>query len=192
MENLVFTLIIFSLALAMPWANATDQGPEEAWFRSLCQGKEKVAQLRFYIQDALSGPNATVWEVARSNITSASPTSFGQVRVIDDLITTGPDPNSMKLGRAQGLITMADLQVPAIAMNINFYFSAGKYNGSTLCILGRNQILSPNRELPVVGGTGAFRMARGYSISNTYSYDVVANYGVLEYVVYVTYVELEE
>ncbi|KAK6139406.1 hypothetical protein DH2020_026844 [Rehmannia glutinosa] len=162
---------------------------KEAWFRNLCHGKEKVARLRFYIQDALGGLNSTVWDVASSNITSISPSSFGRVRVIDDVITTGPHRNSMKLGRAQGLITFADLQEPALAMNINFYFNAGEYSGSSLCILGRNPILNENRELPVVGGTGAFRMSRGYSISNTYSHDPVANYDILEYIVYVTYVE---
>ncbi|CAA2989907.1 Hypothetical predicted protein [Olea europaea subsp. europaea] len=130
-----------------------------------------------------------IFEVAEAAITANSRTAFGQVRVLDDLITVGPNRSSEALGRAQGLITSADLTVSGIAMNMNFYFTAGKYNGSTLCILGRNPIDENDRELPVVGGTGDFRMARGYSISNTYSYDPVANYGVLEYTVYVAVVE---
>ncbi|KAK6159792.1 hypothetical protein DH2020_003173 [Rehmannia glutinosa] len=175
----------------MPRAYVTAHSPEpkEAWFRNLCLGKEKVARLRFYVQDAMGGPNATVWEVARSNITSTSPSSFGIVKVIDDVITAGPNPNSMKLGRAQGLVTNSELQELALAMNINFYFNAGEYSGSSLCLLGRNPILNENRELPIVADTGAFRMSRGYSISNTYSYDLVSNYAILECTVYVTYIE---
>ncbi|KAL0430776.1 UNVERIFIED_CONTAM: Dirigent protein 11 [Sesamum radiatum] len=72
-------------------------------------------------------------------------------------------------------------------MSLNFYFTSGKYSGSSLCIIGRNPISSKNRELPVVGRTGDFRMARGCSISNTYSYDAATNYGLLEYTVYVAY-----
>ncbi|KAL8486191.1 hypothetical protein ACS0TY_023041 [Phlomoides rotata] len=67
-------------------------------------------------------------------------------------------------------------------MNLNFVFTGGEYNGSSLCILGRNPIDSKNRELSVVGGTSVFRMESGFSISNTYSYDPVENYGVLEYI----------
>ncbi|KAL0429271.1 UNVERIFIED_CONTAM: Dirigent protein 21 [Sesamum radiatum] len=164
-----------------------DDHEDEERFKKLLQSKEKVAKLHFYIQDALGGSNATVWEVARSQITSTSATSFGQVRVLDDLITAEPDRTSQKLGRAQGLITFSGLEESALNMSLNFYFTSGKYSGSSLCIVGRNPISSKNRELPVVGGTGVFRMARGYSISNTYSYDAATNYGVLEYTVYVAY-----
>ncbi|KAL0379885.1 UNVERIFIED_CONTAM: Dirigent protein 21 [Sesamum calycinum] len=164
-----------------------DDHDDEVRFKKLLQSREKVAKLHFYIQDALGGSNATVWEVARSQITSTSATSFGQVRVLDDLITAEPDRSSQKLGRAQGLITDSGLEESALTMSLNFYFTSGKYNGSSLCIVGRNPISSKNRELPVVGGTGVFRMARGYSISNTYSYDAATNYGVLEYTVYVAY-----
>ncbi|XP_057811343.1 dirigent protein 22-like [Salvia miltiorrhiza] len=160
----------------------------EKWFRNVSQRKEKFVKLRLYIQDALGGPNATIWEVARAEVTAASPTSFGQVRVFDDLVTAEPDRNSAKLGRAQGLITSAGFHESAFAMNLNLVFMAGPYNGSTLSIAGRNPIHRLNRELPVVGGTGVFRMARGFSISNTYSYDPLQNYGVLEYVLYVSYV----
>ncbi|KAL8518331.1 hypothetical protein ACS0TY_009631 [Phlomoides rotata] len=190
METFLKFLIISSL---MCIANAQSISREAAkdadnWFRNRSYRREKTARLRFYIQDALGEPNATVWEVARAEITSSSPFGFGQVRVLDDLITAEPDRNSKKLGRAQGLITFAGLDESALAMNLNFVFTAGEYNGSSLCILGRNPIDSKNRELPVVGGTGVFRMGSGFSISNTYSYDPVENYGVLEYIVYVSYV----
>ncbi|KAL1551213.1 dirigent protein 22-like [Salvia divinorum] len=72
-------------------------------------------------------------------------------------------------------------------MNINLVFMTGPYNGSTLCIAGSNPIERADRELPVVGGTGLFRMARGFSVSNTYSYDPVKDFGILEYTVHVSY-----
>ncbi|KAH6823195.1 hypothetical protein C2S53_016618 [Perilla frutescens var. hirtella] len=191
MENICRILILSSLLIAGTHAISRElesSKDAENWFRNLSQRKQKFAKLRFYIHDALGGPNATVWEVARATITAASPTSFGQVRVLDDLITAEPDQNSEKLGRAQGLVTSADLHEPALAMNLNLVFTAGRYNGSTLCIGGRNPIDTMDRELPVLGGTGVFRMAGGFSISNIYSYAPVQNYFVWEYVVYVCYV----
>lgn len=173
MERLcTIVVILSSLFLACTHA-ITAKGADDAenWLKNRSQRKEKFAKLRFYVQDRVEGPNATVWEVARAEITAGSPTVFGQVRVFDDLITAGPDPSSRKLGRAQGLITYADFHQPALAMNLNIIFTAGRFNGSTLSIAGRNPILSADRELPVVGGTGLFRMARGFSISNTHSYD---------------------
>ncbi|KAL0308686.1 UNVERIFIED_CONTAM: Dirigent protein 1 [Sesamum radiatum] len=165
---------------------------EELRFIRLLQAKQTAVKLHFFIQDALGGSSPTVWEVARSSITPDSTTSFGQVRVLDDLITAEPDPDSEKMGRAQGMITSSDLDKTALTMNLNLYFTCGKYKGSTLCIVGRNPMDRKNRELAVVGGTGVFRMARGYAISNTYSYDVDTNYGVLEYTVYVAYVDDDE
>ncbi|KAL2477083.1 Dirigent protein 23 [Forsythia ovata] len=172
--------------MTVPQAYANAQ--ELARFQKLCRGIEKTTTLQIFIQDELGGKNKTVWEVARSNITADSPTLFGQVRVVDDLITAGPNKTSEKIGRAQGLITSADLKENALAMNLNFAFTGGQYNGSTLCVLGRNPIDHEYRELAIVGGTGLFRMARGYAITNTYSYDVETEYGVLEYNIYVAYV----
>ncbi|KAL0334610.1 UNVERIFIED_CONTAM: Dirigent protein 21 [Sesamum radiatum] len=190
--SLIF-IVIFSLSTAcLPSGCARKQGPvdtENAWFRNICQGTEKVAKLHFYVQDVLSGKNMTVYEVARASITSNSPTAFGQVRVLDDLLTAEPDINSEVLGRVQGLITFADLETSALAMNLNFVFTSGQYNGSTISILGRNQIMKKERELPVVGGTGVFRFARGYALTTTHSYDVETSYGILEYTIYTTYVD---
>ncbi|KAL2477084.1 Dirigent protein 23 [Forsythia ovata] len=166
----------------MAYANSQEQ----ARFQNLCRGIEKTATIKIFVQDEVGGENKTVWEVARSSITANSPTLFGQVRVVDDLLTAGPNKTSKKIGRAQGLITSADLKESAIAMNLNFIFTDGKYKGSTLCMLGRNPLGNDTRELAIVGGTGIFRMARGYAITNTYSYDT-PSYGVLEYNIYVAY-----
>ncbi|KAL3654360.1 hypothetical protein CASFOL_004041 [Castilleja foliolosa] len=183
-------LILFSFIIsATNVISIIEPNEAQIWVQNyMSQPKEKVATLHFYLQDDLSGPDATVWEVARSEITSNSSSAFGQVSVLDDLVTTGPDRNSEKLGRAQGLVTSSDLKELSLATNINIVFKAGKYNGSTISILGRNAITTAHRELPVVGGTGIFRMARGFAITSTHSYDPVENYGVLEYTVYVFYV----
>ncbi|XP_073027658.1 dirigent protein 22-like [Primulina eburnea] len=191
MANLIAVILMLSpLMVSLPNSYARKQWPngELEWFQNICSGKEEVAEVRFFVQDVLGGEKPTVYEVARASITSNSTTTFGQVRVLDDLLTAGPDKDSEKLGRAQGLITSADLETSALAMYLNFVFTSGQYNGSTLSILGRNQIMNVKRELPVVGGTGIFRMARGYAITNTYSFDPYTNYGVLEYNIYVSYV----
>ncbi|XP_073128396.1 dirigent protein 22-like [Henckelia pumila] len=191
--NMVVILIMLSmLMVSIPNSYARKQGPngELEWFQNICRGdKEKVGKVLFFVQDVLCGENPTVYEVARASITSNSPTTFGQVRVLDDLVTLGPEKDSEELGRAQGTITFADLETSALSMYLNFVFTSGQYNGSTtITILGRNEIMNAQRELPVVGGTGIFRMACRYAITNTYSYDPYTNYGVLEYTLYVSYV----
>lgn len=43
-------------------------------------------------------------------------------------------------------------------MTMNFAFTDGDYNRSTLSLLG--PVLHEYREMPIVGGSGVFRMAR--------------------------------
>ncbi|EPS65313.1 hypothetical protein M569_09464, partial [Genlisea aurea] len=149
--------------------------------------KEKFARLHFYVQVPLGGPNATVWEIARATVTDQSKTSFGQLRVIDDLLTVGLDRDSEKLGRVQGTIASTGIDESAFTMNLNIYFTEGPYQGSTLCIVGRNPFDEKDRELAVVGGTGVFKAARGYAVTNTLSFNPVNNYRVLEYTMFVSY-----
>ncbi|XP_057771314.1 dirigent protein 21-like [Salvia miltiorrhiza] len=182
MEKLSRTIffIIFYLFISTPNANA----------RNL--GVEKVARLHVYVHDfRAGGPSATVFTVANASITATSPTGFGAVRVVDDLVTAGRDIKSAAVGRVQGLTTSADLKVSAVAVNFNFVFTSGKYNGSTVSIAGRNEFQLAARELPVIGGTGLFRLARGYAITSSYSFDVPTNYAVLEYKIYVVYSKVQ-
>ncbi|XP_057769285.1 dirigent protein 11-like [Salvia miltiorrhiza] len=148
--------------------------------------KEKVVKFRVFVQDlSVNHPNTTTYDVAQASITATSPTGFGKVRVIDDLVTAQPNGNSRALGRLQGLLTRSDLTTLAISVNLNLYFSAGPYAGSIISLLGRNQIALAERELVVAGGTGVFRFARGYAIQKTNS--TRTNVSVLEYNIYTTY-----
>ncbi|XP_057507823.1 dirigent protein 22-like [Actinidia eriantha] len=149
--------------------------------------REKLTHLHFYFHDILSSNHPTAVQVikAASTTYSTSPIGFGSVVVMDDSLTLGPEPNSKEVGRAQGIYTAAQRIVPGFLMVLNFAFSEGKYNGSSLSVLGRNTVLSAVREMPVIGGSGIFRFSRGYALARTYWSNVTTGNAVVEYNVYV-------
>lgn len=161
----------------------------EQWFQSLNLANEKAIKLHFYVQDIVSGDNQTVWKVAESEKTASSPSHFGMISMADNLLTAGPEPDSEIVGRAQGMIGFSDLHDTAINIVVSIVFTEGKYKGSTISILGRNPLSDEERELPIVGGTGLFRMARGIALTNTHSSfdEHKLSYEVLEYILYVSY-----
>ncbi|KAL2326898.1 hypothetical protein Fmac_020325 [Flemingia macrophylla] len=61
--------------------------------------------------------------------------------------------------------------------------TAGKFNGSSLAVLGRNAVEDAVREMPVVGGSGVFRFATGYAQAKTHAFGALE--AVVEYNVYV-------
>ncbi|CAL9058251.1 unnamed protein product, partial [Musa banksii] len=206
---------------------------------------EKLSHLRFYWHDVVSGPDPTAVPVARAaaSSTNASASGFGTVVMIDDPMTVGPELSSRLVGRAQGFYALAAKEETALLMAMNlafvegkyngstitvlgrnavfsgvrempvlssrlvgraqgFYalaakeetallmamnlaFVEGKYNGSTIAVLGRNAVFSDVREMPVVGGSGLFRLARGYAQARTHSFDPKTGDAVVEYNVFV-------
>ncbi|PIN10165.1 hypothetical protein CDL12_17252 [Handroanthus impetiginosus] len=173
MTNATIKLTLLLSILYLISANAAPQYHQKL---------EKFTRLHFYVQDILGGPNATVWEVTHAKGTPNSPSSFGLIRVIDNLMTAEPDYNSPKLGRCQGLVAFTDMQEMAFTWNMNFYLTGGEFKGSTVCVVGRIPVAGDfAKEMPIVGGTGAFRMARGYAFLKTYSVDHTTNSTVLEY-----------
>ncbi|XP_057806236.1 dirigent protein 22-like [Salvia miltiorrhiza] len=140
-----------------------------------------ITKFRVYVHEYFSGPNANIYEVARANITANSPASFGLVSVGDTSMTSGPDMNTGKLGRAQGYTVNTDLKELVTMLNAEFIFTVGKYRGSSLIVSGRI-----NHELAIVGGTALFRMARGYVDSTTYFSDPHTGYviGIFDFSVY--------
>lgn len=176
--------------LAHGQINPDDRSPEavEHWFQKhLPHAKEKLTKLHFYFHDTLSGNNPTAVQVAQANITSKSPTLFGVVNVMDDLLTVGPEPSSKIVGFAQGLYASASQKDVGLLMTLNFVFTDGAYNGSTLSVLGRNPVFHKYRELPILGGSGVFRLARGIATAKTYTFNATTGDAIVEYHVIVSH-----
>ncbi|XP_027103347.1 dirigent protein 22-like [Coffea arabica] len=163
------------------------QGHEgvDEWFHKLDRTKEKVTRLHFYFHDTVSGKSPTAVTAAGAKL--ASPTMFGLINTADDPMTVGPELNSTLLGRAQGIYASADQNEVGLAMYMNYYFTAGKYRGSTLSLLGRNAGLHSIREMSIVGGTGVFRLARGIATAKTYFVNATTADDIVEYNVVVVH-----
>ncbi|KZV41113.1 dirigent protein 22-like [Dorcoceras hygrometricum] len=85
------------------------------------------------------------------------------------------------VGRAQGIYSLASLEEVGLLMTFNFVFTDGKFNGSTLNVLGHNPVFHKYREMPIVGGSGAFRLARGIATARTVSFNATTTDAVAEY-----------
>ncbi|CAI0402558.1 unnamed protein product [Linum tenue] len=145
--------------------------------------RQQLTHLRFYWQnDASSSPNATDVMVVQPVSNSSA---FGCVSMMDDPLTVGPSLGSALVGRAQGFYACASRKAFGLLMAMNLVLLRGKYNGSSVTVLGRNEVPLKVRELPVVGGTGVFRMATGYALLTTSFFDPTAGIAVVEYNVYI-------
>ena len=160
MTKLALVLLLSSIGIAIPLVHSTNEVDE--WIQKLHHAKEKVSTLHFYFHDTLSGKNPGAVEVAEASMTKKSPSLFGLLNIFDDPLTEGPEPASMLVGRAQGLYGSAGQQELSLVVAMNFVFTTGKFNGSSLTILGKNAALQPLREMPIIGGTGAFRLGHGF------------------------------
>ncbi|KAH7560414.1 hypothetical protein JRO89_XS10G0012500 [Xanthoceras sorbifolium] len=147
--------------------------------------QEKLTHFRLYWHDILSGSHPTSVQVVAPPPSNSPTTFFGAISMMDDPMTEGPGLNSKLIGRAQGLYGFAAQGELGAIMVMNFVFMEGKYNGSTIAILGRNKVLSDVREMPVVGGSGLFRFARGYVQARTRVLDAKTGDATVEYNVYV-------
>ncbi|XP_023873165.1 dirigent protein 23 [Quercus suber] len=179
MIKLALVLLLFSIGIATPLVHSTNEVDE--WIQNLHHAKEKVSRLHFYFHDTLSGKNPSVVEVAEASMTKKSPSLFGLPNIFDDPLTEGPEPTSMLVGRAQGLYGSTGQQELSLLVAMNSVFTTGKFNGCSLTILGRNAALQPLREMPIIGGTGAFRLARGFVTAKTYFLNLTSGDAIVKY-----------
>ncbi|KAG8381015.1 hypothetical protein BUALT_Bualt06G0076800 [Buddleja alternifolia] len=194
MENTLKIFILYSMVMATLLTHTHARNtismptettlPEEEYFKNLIinpLGEEKFTKLHFYIHDFVHGENQSVYNVAESSITTDSGALFGRVQVVDHLITAGPELDSEKVGRVQGIHVMADLHEAALGANWNFLFN----DGSTITVLGRLVAFAKEGELTIVGGTGEYLMARGIAFKRTLVMDPDTWNSIMEYTMYV-------
>jgi len=152
------------------------------------RSREKLTHIRFYFHEIYTHEKPSVIVMDPPKIMANSPLPFGSMVVMEDPLTIGPDVESRKIGKAQGFYLSAtqrpglDLE---IVMGMTLTFLEGEFNGSSLSVLGRNEIVVPVREMPILGGTGAFRFARGFVLARTVKVDYHKGDATVEYNVYV-------
>ncbi|CAA0808938.1 Dirigent protein 23 [Striga hermonthica] len=136
---------------------------------------EKTTKLHFYFHDKVSEPNATAVRIIGDR------PGFGMTVMMDDALTEGPDRGSKVVGRAQGLYSIAAQNDLSLLMVATYVFLEGSYKGSSISVLGRNHVFDDVREMPIVGGSGVFRLGRGYALAHTVWADLKTGDVTVEY-----------
>ncbi|KAL3754462.1 hypothetical protein ACJRO7_001661 [Eucalyptus globulus] len=140
----------------------------------------QTTDMVLYFQDFAAGPNATLIPVAGIAGKLWTFSQFGTVFVTDDFITETPDPNSPMVGRGQGMYVTSALDGSSTHAMFSIVFTNQAYNGSTLEIQGTAKQFEAVREYSVVGGTGKFRFARGYTTFETISVDMPQAHSIIQ------------
>ncbi|KAF0894744.1 hypothetical protein E2562_002030 [Oryza meyeriana var. granulata] len=147
-----------------------------------------TTHLHFYMHDAYTGPTPTAmrvvsgWSLLDDGNDSTSPSSprqFGDVVVLDNALTEGPDAGSARVGRAQGFAVRVSERGVVSDLSMHMVLEAGEHRGSSVTVKGRIDMDAGERESVVVGGTGRFRLARGYMVTKNYDYSLATG-GVVE------------
>ncbi|XP_042460756.1 dirigent protein 22-like [Zingiber officinale] len=121
-------------------------------------------------------PNPTAITVVGS--ATSNPRGFGSIVAFDDQIREGSSADSKIIGFAQGIAPEVSLGQRAWLGLLSIVFLDGKYNGSSLTLMGQ-ATLEGATERTIIGGTGIFRSARGYTV-NTLLSGTPAGYLIIE------------
>ncbi|KAG7636904.1 Dirigent protein 4 [Arabidopsis thaliana] len=153
--------------------------------RPITPKQQVITNLHFFFHDTLTAPNPSAVLIAKPTHArgdnDSSPSPFGSLFALDDPLTVGPDPKSEKVGNARGMYVSSGKHVPTLTMYVDFGFTSGKFNGSSITVFSRNTITEKEREVAVVGGRGRFRMARGVAQLNTYYVNLTNGDAIVEY-----------
>ncbi|KAF7065081.1 hypothetical protein CFC21_071249 [Triticum aestivum] len=124
------------------------------------------AHLHVYMHDVMGDSAMMVVRGPRGN--------FGNTVVMDDVLTEGTSASSAAVGRAQGQYIVASSKGGfELMVTMNVVLTSGAYTGSSVTVMGRDDTGVAVRELAVVGGTGQFRMAKGYVLWKTVRPDLL-------------------
>ncbi|GJM84463.1 hypothetical protein PR202_ga00133 [Eleusine coracana subsp. coracana] len=147
--------------------------------------------LHFYFHEIFgNGTNSTIARLfdPRGGINNGS--FFGSLTIVDNMIREGKDPSSRLIGRVQGLAAGVSLSDSAFLTLFDFVFTEGPFKGSTLQVFSRPLLEPVVIERPIVSGTGAFRMARGYMLAKIIESPDPNNLLIIEFNAYVWHKEV--
>ncbi|XP_047944193.1 dirigent protein 1-like [Salvia hispanica] len=176
-------IILLFIAISLPTNSQEFPTKGEMQQRS----EQQTDHLHFYFHTILRGPNTSAVVVAQAATTNTYRTRFGEVVMFDNRLTEGPDPSSRVVGRAQGMYAYTDMSVTGLLMVCNYLFTEGKFNGSTLAVMGRYPPRADEIEMSIVGGTGQFRSVGGLVRVAELVNDWERGVDVDEHDVYITY-----
>ncbi|CAM6102122.1 unnamed protein product [Calypogeia fissa] len=143
--------------------------------------------INFFLHDRLltaTNPSAFIIRPPLAGVSDPIDPSlsiFGTAAVFDDSMTVSPDENSMEIGRGRGFYLFDQNSPGSASRALEFSWTAefnqasGYTPGSTLTFKGFDRITDPVREIAIVGGTGDFRLARGWAVITTYSLTGIGN-----------------
>ncbi|CAN6374438.1 unnamed protein product [Urochloa humidicola] len=122
-----------------------------------------LTHIHLYMHEKFTGANATATAVLQSPLGTNS--SFGSIGVVDNEIRVGADHSSAIVSRYQGMSFGTSVQVRVgYLSSLTLVFTAGEHAGSTLSVQGPILGFKGTIERAIVGGTGKFRLARGYML----------------------------
>jgi Dirigent-like protein len=136
--------------------------------------------LHFYFHEKYRGENATSNVVASLNRPNST---FGNIVVFDNTLRAGSESDSKLIGRAQGTAFRSAFAEESALAAIILLFIEGEFNGSSISVIGLVDG-SGSADRTIVGGSGQFRMAKGYvltKIVNSTAVSLVAQYDAYIY-----------
>ncbi|CAL9238354.1 unnamed protein product [Arabidopsis halleri] len=176
------SFLLCSLILALFLISVTGETLESSF---LHHKKEKLTHFRVYWHDIVTGQDPSSVTIMNPPKNYTGSTGFGLMRMIDNPLTLTPILSSKMVGRAQGFYAVTSKEEIGLLMAMNFAILDGKYNGSTITVFGRNSVFDKVREMPVIGGSGLFRFARGYVQARTHEFNLKTGNAIVEYNCYV-------
>ncbi|AAG27784.1 dirigent protein, putative [Arabidopsis thaliana] len=178
MGSFLSFFLISSRTLALVLISVTGETLESNF---LHHKKEKLTHFRVYWHDIVTGQDSSSVSIMNPPKKYTGATGFGLMRMIDNPLTLTPKLSSKMVGRAQGFYAGTSKEEIGLLMAMNFAILDGKYNGSTITVLGRNSVFDKVREMPVIGGSGLFRFARGYVQASTHEFNLKTGNAIVEY-----------
>ncbi|KAB8114672.1 hypothetical protein EE612_054214 [Oryza sativa] len=152
-----------------------------------------TTHLHFYMHDAYTGPAPTAMRVVsgRSLLDGdngngngngddgSPPRQFGDIVALNNALTEGPSAGSARVGTAQGFAVRVSEGGVVSDLSLHMVLEAGEHRGSSVTAKGRIDMDAGERESVVIGGTGRFRLARGYMVTKNYDYSLATG-GIVE------------